>query len=783
MTFTAVSAGQLIKASVTNANMRHVGRLGGHMIPENTSGVGVDATYDNGTPTYQWRNICFSGKLYQNGVEFKGGGGGGGGLGLAEAKSWFEKMGQVFPYSDPGVLNESYTRTDNIVLTPRIGTGAGATTIVLDNNKTDIDLMEATTGWTGGKTTGTGAVLASDTTAGERVQGSASNKLTVTAVSDLAWMIKDHTAFSLIDQLFTASVYLDALPAGLVKLSVRLSSTAGGATNYKEYDILKANLVSGAGTFNHISIDVNNDTASATNGTFIPGAVVATHFYLTFNASTTILMAVDYLVRQSNIPIVETGKTYKSWIWDATNQEPLYLNAVAGVTNVTRNIFTCAALTNAYAVGTTYAKQRSVTISGQQGQWVSGASGANALKCYDMKEYWLTKSVTADVPLSWRFYDTEYKISSLPSATETRITVPSDIKAGFKTGDMIILYQRQTNGIGMMSRYNSTVGLNFKILTLSADSTYSAPELVLTHATGVNTGISVGNWYVTRFSVRAMALLEAMSANGTMAYVTPLSFWVNAGGNTIFSDDFNRADGAPTNNWTAPPGNRGTVWRISSNMMYKPTSGNTYDDLCCFYRNNENYIPLNGSREITFKFKLECGTTSQYSDLYVLIASNNTNDASGGTGVKIKTNGGVAGRCFQVWNNNAAVATSATWTYNSGDLWRIRMQVSSSNVKIRAWLDGTTEPTVWDLDFNTPLTVSGSYLKIYGAGYESGGLGNEIWLDDFIYKEFNTGYTVTGKITGSGDKFSQALEYSRSDTANQNPVGYQFDAYVPGLTE
>ena len=48
----------------------------------------------------------------------------------------------------------------------------------------------------------------------------------------------------------------------------------------------------------------------------------------------------------------------------------------------------------------------------------------------------------------------------------------------------------------------------------------------------------------------------------------------------------------------------------------------------------------------------------------------------------------------------------------------------------------------------------------------------------------NIGYTCYGKLTSaSGSKLTTALEYSREDTTNQNPIGHQFDAYVPGLTE
>ena len=48
----------------------------------------------------------------------------------------------------------------------------------------------------------------------------------------------------------------------------------------------------------------------------------------------------------------------------------------------------------------------------------------------------------------------------------------------------------------------------------------------------------------------------------------------------------------------------------------------------------------------------------------------------------------------------------------------------------------------------------------------------------------SVGYTCYGKLTSAtGSKLTTALEYSREYTTNQNPIGLQFDAYVPGLLE
>lgn len=78
MTFTAVSAGQLIKASITNANLRHVGRLGEDMRPQDTNGTLVtDGSLDLGDSPDPWGDVYLKtgAKIYKGGVEFNPGAG------------------------------------------------------------------------------------------------------------------------------------------------------------------------------------------------------------------------------------------------------------------------------------------------------------------------------------------------------------------------------------------------------------------------------------------------------------------------------------------------------------------------------------------------------------------------------------------------------------------------------------------------------------------------------------------------------------------------------------
>ena len=114
--------------------MRHVGRLGTDLIPMDTAGVGTDGVSDLGSASYQYKDIYFTGDLLQNGVPFTSGGGGST-LEVLEQKSHLEKQGINYPISAIHGLNESFTDTSNVVITPRKAYVSG-TTFVFDINKT-----------------------------------------------------------------------------------------------------------------------------------------------------------------------------------------------------------------------------------------------------------------------------------------------------------------------------------------------------------------------------------------------------------------------------------------------------------------------------------------------------------------------------------------------------------------------------------------------------------------------------------------------------------------------
>ena len=281
-----------------------------------------------------------------------------------------------------------------------------------------------------------------------------------------------------------------------------------------------------------------------------------------------------------------------------------------------------------------------------------------------------------------------------------------------------------------------------------------------------------------------MALLEAMSANGAMVYVTPITFLPDQNGIVRLDENFTRADENPisTHEWTTA--NTGsTAWRILSNQLYWADSCSPGD----FSHSSNSTLSydqkmLNASVEITYIFKWNTGSTATavmyHFEIGKVIASSGTSAGLTGAGWYY-LNGSI------YVHDSTGVLNSAVFAITNDALYAVKVNVTKDTVKVKIWLSTDTEPTAWSItgQRTTGLTIASTYLGFYAGTAGTGSNNMNFYVDNLVVKNINGGYLCSGTVSGTGDKFSQALEYSRSDTANQNPIGYQFDAYVPGLTE
>jgi len=786
MVFTAVNPGELIKSAVLNANLRHTGRFNTHMIPLNNSGVGItDGSLDLGSLVNYWGNLYLGAgkKIYVGGIEFKGGGSGSS-LEVVEMKSHFEKQGINYPISAQGALNESFTNTENITITPRVSYVSG-TTLIADYNKTDLDLMNATTGWTAGTNTPT---IAQDTT--NKIEGTGSVKMTKASLNGSIDMYKTFTAFSLIDNLLSFSFYPDTI-TNVTRFYVKIESTAG---NDKTYYVPVANITATA--WNHISIDVTNDVADASTGTLVPGSITKIYFGYTTSSSQTVNVSVDFVVYQPNwlLPV-----PYTSYIWDATNQEALYIASVAGTANHQRRTYTITALTNGYAVSVSYAKLRNVTIANNQGVFPSGLSGAVALTTYDLTVQELSKLYSgATLEMSQRWWDEEFKINALASTTTTGLYSATDKKAYFKSGDKVIIYDKKYNGRKYTSRYNSNANLlaNFKILTLSADATYSGTTITLTHTGIDNTGSNTSYWYAVRYSAEMLYKVENMADNGSLNTLTPTVFLPKGQGITYpkYIHSHWKMDELVT-------GNAKNALKTSG--LYDLTQVGTVPV-------NVNLGKLGGARgrfNVSANYFTLAANAEYDVSVYLIEAWVKINSGGINQTIYSKTNGSTTGIQFNINTGNGidvihgGIATLSGTNALTLGVWNYVVVAQLANTGANNWriyLNGSLDKQGTGTSVNS-AAGSNVYCGVMNiTGNEFVGLidslvfwntvpGSWTEVSEIISKRYNfglgleydnnTGYIVRGSVDNqSGDKLVTGSMVTRKDTTNQNPIVHQRDA-------
>lgn len=782
--------GNIIDADEVNQAIENAGSLGGVRPYNNTGAVNTSGDKDVGESSYPMGNSHHRSdkelKVYDPITKtlvaskswlqvVQGGSGGGAGLELAELKSHLEKQGINYPLSNSGLHNESFTDTANVVITPRVSYVSG-TTLIADINKADIDLMNATTGWTAGTNTPT---IAQDTT--NKIEGTGSVKMTKASLNGSMDMYKTFTAFSLIDNLLCFSFFPDTV-TNVTRFYVTIESSA----NYTNtYYVPVANITASA--FNHICIDPTNDTADGTgsSGSAVKGSITKIYFGYTTSSSQTVNVSVDFVVYTPNwiMPL-----PYSTFIWDGTNQEPLYIASVVGTANHQRNTYTITALSNGYAVGAAYAKERNVTISNNHGVIPSALSGAVAKTVYDQTTLWLPDQVAgATLYMSQRWWDEEFKISTIVSTSSFKVSSATDKKAYFLDNDWVIVYNKRYVGRKYASRYNSTVTKNFYLLQLNANSTHASGEITFTHD-GTNAGIDTSYWYCVRYSAEMLYKVENMAENGALNTLVPTIFSIyDNSGNPVFSEYFTGVNGAVPANWAF------TSWEYSgaysradirSNMLQmgpgnwsagtSDHSGNNKASYSYGINFDKSLCPVTiRARYATFGREGSGHEDKHHS--YFMYGENGGANHTEGVGLHIDEYYGVL---YLRYNSTDLVSASLTQT--AGTYYQLRMEIGKNYARIKVWTDGNPEPVDWNINYvyTSDWTFVGNKICVskHGGGRNTS---EYINVDEITVRRESSGYYVRGEAKNqSGDKLVTATKLTRQDTTNQNPYVYQRDALL-----
>lgn len=203
----------------------------------------------------------------------------------------------------------------------------------------------------------------------------------------------------------------------------------------------------------------------------------------------------------------------------------------------------------------------------------------------------------------------------------------------------------------------------------------------------------------------SVAANKADTAAASPSITAAASADASAGATALFSDDFNRANGAVGNGWTGPVG---ATLNIVSNAL---TFANWED----YNLVNQSTLPKNVSVRATFS-----GTISSFHGIFLGFRT--------GVGVKLFNNGGtwVIGdaSAFDATNTNVAFSNTPSTPYTS-----LRLDLTSGTT-ITAYINGTLVHTATLTALG--ITLSATAGNVYQTGYcgtaSSPGLDSfEVW--------------------------------------------------------
>jgi len=544
-------------------NWRHAGRFNTHMIPLDTSGIGVtDGSLNLGTTTNPWGdlNLATGASIYIGGSAFQGGGGGSG-IEAFEQKSHLEKIGYDYPLSNAQSQNESFMDSAAMVLTLGKTHLLTETTIYLDRDAISISAIDAAsaTAWTPINT----GTTATNTTAGQSVDGTSVKHRVASASNTSYYMAHSFTSFSLTDKDAKVWLYPDTV-SNLTAALIRFECAT--TTVYCEFQKLVASLT--AATLN--SLCLNMDAPDTTTASFNRSAI--TRVYLGAKGTATpqtFEWSWDKLRSVDNRPI----KVPVQMICDnGTNQE--FINITTAT--VAGDVYTLDTTTTyTHTISSTEIKLKQLDIAGAQGVIASGTTGEASKIGWDIQRTYMNTTTSGDLILTSRWYDESYEIATITNASTTVLEVTtSTVAAGFKSGDVVRLYTWEYIDQDYQSPLNASIGSNFLDLTLTADGTATSSQLTIVHGNTSNQnlgGDSPSKWRGVRVSADDYYRVEAATASQALVKATPTIWIPSKNSLLLFTDLFNRIDGAVANNWTSTTlagSTGGASLAISSNKLY-----------------------------------------------------------------------------------------------------------------------------------------------------------------------------------------------------------------------
>lgn len=699
-----------------------------------------------------------------------GGGGGSGGAGVDTYEPFLvqKKQSQTFSKApNTNTIVDAFTENAGLTLNlAKPYATSDGTTIYLHENVVSVDEMDAVTGWTSGTNTPT---IALDTT--NKIEETGSVSMSKASLNGTITMFKTLN-FSMSRRAFRAWVRLDTVANLHVTNAFRiyLESSVG---NNKAYTFPASRFT--AGQFVLLECDEVDGVAT---GTPNMGSITKVTFELTTTSAQTITANVDYLVTVTNQDLVNSryaGLTMP--IWDATNQE--FLTLVSEDATEKGKYTMASALANNYAMATTSSKDYGLTVTTSAGLGsFETASGAHAKTQYVMNRQILSKSKSGSVLQTKIGVSADsFEVFDSPSGTTLRIS--GDYSARFKSGDKVVLWYMGSESFtwltSVQGEFDSTWNASYIVLTLSINSTYSAPYTTLTFSSAHSVS-SAKNLWLMRMPIIAKGFVGTSTANEVLTDLTFDNFYPS-GRQQLFFDNFNRA-----NNTTSVGGSwaqsvstseaSGFEYGINDNSAFTYSAGGGRWIQNTIYPTVNNTIKQKFF-EVNYQVRLEtyAGSDNGYSQFSW---NSTTNNGMGGSVSKVSlSTSGIGTNLIVTLQNAGSTLVTAPTLINHQMVWlNVKIVVRDTSVFVKVWKVTDPEPSTWNIAYTSNFTWStdrfwGFYNYCNGA--TSGAV---VRIDNFLLTQpenngFQFLYADTNK---TGSKMVIAAALDRQDTTNELPA-------------
>ena len=398
----------------------------------------------------------------------------------------------------------------------------------------------------------------------------------------------------------------------------------------------------------------------------------------------------------------------------------------------------------------------------------SGASAGDVLLTSETNVFSYVEKetvTTGDLEGQVRFYSDKYPVTDLTnyaSSGELVLTVDADYSTYIKDDNYICVFSfldeydndEVVSPYKKLKQYRGNNTISWNIFQVKGDSTYSDPNITITvdKALDLTTGtftstlptLDTGNtYYVVRIPtfkyIAGSKTVTAFTALWPKEFISHYIF------SEIFSDDFNRLNGAPSNEWTVVNGGTSLSRSIGivSNRIQIHTGDGGGSGLQELYRSLEEYneflLPVDIYFEFShninnatcsnayFSFFYGCGGASSVNAYEVRLDLDNPQD-------QIRT------------YFNSLLRDTTVKTFTAPTTYAVRIFINKEGIKIRIWTLSSTEPLVWDVEVTENDPVFGNTrIEFYNNGSVTNPGQYDIYLDNVEINGEKAGFTTKYK--------------------------------------